>query len=81
MIMGKTDQDPFTVNVDLSGNGIELGLLVIPQGSNYTIKLDRVVFADIQYLVSRYPNWQVISGKVDEAGTRAIGKAIENEVA
>ena len=73
-------QEAFNINVDISGNGIELELDVFPRDTDYVIALDGVTLTTIKYQTETFPHWVQSDGNLPEDTVNEIGQKIENRL-
>lgn len=50
--------ETFTIYVDLSEKGVDLELVVSPQGKSYLVRLDGVIFTILEYEITWFPAYR-----------------------
>lgn len=69
----------FTIFADINGNGVELGLLVIPDGEWYLVQLDGITLSKLEYVEKPVPHWHQIEGSLSPEVIEIVGKAIKDK--
>jgi hypothetical protein len=73
--------ETFTINLDLSGNGVDLELVVSRHENYYLVNLDGLTVSKLEHKSNSYPKWRQVEGRVDQDTVNAIGEAIETKIA
>ncbi len=70
----------FTIFADINGKGVELGLLVIPDGDWYLVQLDGVTLTKIERIPEPVIHWCQLEGTLDQNAIDKVGQAIERKL-